>query len=291
MGARGWRGRDYDAASHELKVGMPAPVIQNRDHWTRRTASCLFGLCGLMATAATAAEVQVAVAANFAAPMKAIAEAFQRDTGHKVAMALGSSGQFYAQIRNGAPFTVCLSADDETPARLEKEGLAVPGSRQTYATGRLALWSRQAAYVDPQGEVLSRGNFDKIAIANPTLAPYGAAAIEVLEQLGLRSRLSPRIVLGANVSQVHQFVYSGNATLGFVALSQVMKNGQLLEGSAWLVPSTLHRPIRQDAVLLQTGRSQAAAQALLDYLQSTQAQAIIRSFGYELPSDTAPKTR
>ena len=270
---------------------MFAPATKNRSLWTRRGASWLFGLCGLMAVSASGAEVQVAVAANFAAPMKAIAEAFQRDTGHKVAMALGSSGQFYAQIRNGAPFAVFLSADDETPARLEREGLAVPGSRQTYATGRLALWSRRAGYVDPRGEVLSQGGFDKIAIANPSLAPYGAAAIEVLEQLGLRSRLSSRIVQGANVSQVHQFVFSGNATLGFVALSQVMRHGQILEGSAWLVPSTLHRPIRQDAVLLQPGRSQAAAMALLDYLQSANAQAIIRSFGYELQSDPMPNPR
>ncbi len=270
---------------------MPAFAHLNRTPWLRRTVGGLMGLFGLLGLAVQAAEVQVAVAANFSAPMKAIATEFQRDTGHTAVLALGATGQFYAQIRHGAPFAVFLAADDETPARLEKEGLAVPGSRLTYALGRLVLWSKRVGYIDPGGEVLRGGRFEKIAIANPALAPYGAAAIEVLDRLGLQERLTPRIVQGANISQAHQFVFSENAPLGFVALSQVMQNGRIQEGSAWLVPSALHTPIRQDAVLLQPGRGQAAAQALLAYLQSAKAKAIIRSFGYELPPDPAPLGR
>lgn len=231
---------------------------------------------------AQADQVQVAVAANFIAPMKAIAAEFERDTGHSAVLSLGSTGQFYAQIRHGAPFAVFLSADDETPARLEQEGWAVPGSRFTYATGRLVLWSKKPGVVDARGEVLSQAGSGKLAIANPSLAPYGAAALEVIDRLGLRARLTPRLIQGANIAQTHQFVLTENAALGFVALSQVMQNGQIKEGSAWVVPSTLHSPIRQDAVLLPPGRDQAAARALMRYLQSDKAKAIIRSYGYEV---------
>jgi molybdate transport system substrate-binding protein len=241
------------------------------------------GVCGaLIGQHARSAEVQVAVAANFAGPMQAIAAEFERDTGHHLALSLGSTGQFYAQIRHGAPFAVLLSADDETPAKLETQGLAVPGSRFTYAIGRLALWSKKTGYVDARGAVLRTGSFEKIAIANPALAPYGAAALEVLHQLGLSERLAPRIVQGSNISQAYQFVASENAPLGFVALSQVMQNGHIAQGSAWLVPAELHSPIRQDAVLLQAGRDQAPARALLHYLQSEKARTIIRRYGYEL---------
>ncbi len=239
-------------------------------------------LCALLGISARAAEVRVAVAANFAGPMQAIATEFERDTGHRAVLALGSTGQFYAQIRNGAPFAVFLSADDETPAKLEAEGVAVTGSRFTYAIGRLALWSKKPGFVDGQGAVLHSGSFEKIALANPALAPYGVAAIEVLTRLGLRERLAPRIVQGANISQAYQYVATENVPLGFVALSQVMQNGQITQGSAWLIPSELHGPIRQDAVLLKPGRDQAAARALLQYLQSEKARAIIRRHGYEL---------
>ncbi len=227
-----------------------------------------------------AAQTTVAVASNFTAPMKVLAQAFERDTGHPLTLAFGATGQFYAQIRNGAPFAVLLSADDETPLKLEREGWAVAGTRFTYATGRLALWSRQPGLVDPQGQVLRTGRFDKLAIANPKLAPYGTAALQTLQALGLHERLTPKLVEGANVTQAYQFAASGNAALAFVAVAQVFENGQLREGSAWVVPDTLHEPLAQDAVLLKVGQNNPAAAALLQYLRTEKAQAIIRSYGY-----------
>jgi len=242
--------------------------------------------CFAFALASTAAvqadEVQVAVAANFTAPMQRIAAAFERDTGHKAVLAFGATGKFYAQIRNGAPFEVLLAADDETPARLEREGMAVPGTRFTYATGRLVLWSARAGVVDAKGEILKSGEVRHIAIANPKTAPYGRAAVEVLHALKLYDAVQGKLVQGENISQAHQFAATGNAQLGFVALSQVVQDGKLGPGSGWIVPATLHGPIRQDAVLLAKGRANGAARALLDYLKSDQAKAVIRSFGYAL---------
>ncbi len=229
-----------------------------------------------------AGEVSVAVASNFTAPMKAIAQAFERDTGHKAILSFGATGQFYAQIKNGAPFAVLLAADDETPARLEREGVAVPGTRFTYATGKIVLWSKKADLVDTNGEILKTGKFDKLALANPKLAPYGAAAMQVLEKLNLTKQLGPKLVEASNIGQTFQFVSSGNAALGFVALSQVFENGKLKEGSGWVVPSNLYSPIKQDAVLLTSGKANVAAQALLQYLRSDKAKAIIVSFGYDL---------
>lgn len=229
-----------------------------------------------------AGEVSVAVASNFTAPMKVIAQAFERDTGHKVILSFGATGQFYAQIKNGAPFAVLLAADDETPARLEREGIAVTGTRFTYATGKLVLWSKKADLVDDKGEILKTGKFDKLALANPKLAPYGAAAMQVLEKLSLTKQLGPKLVEASNIGQTFQFVSSGNAALGFVALSQVFENGKLKEGSGWVVPSNLYSPIKQDAVLLTSGKANLAAQALLHYLRSDKAKAIIVSFGYDL---------
>jgi molybdate transport system substrate-binding protein len=230
---------------------------------------------------ALAGDLSVAVAANFTAPMKHIAQDFERDSGYKLRLAFAATGQFYAQIRNGAPFEILLSADDTTPLRLEQEGLAVAGSRFTYATGRLALWSRTPGLVDDQGEVLRRGQFARIAIASPKLAPYGVAAISVLEKMGLRDRIAPKIVEGSNISQTFQFIATDNAQLGFVAVSQVFEKGRLKEGSAWVVPASMHPPIRQDAVLLRGGERNAAASALLQYLKGERARAVIRSFGYE----------
>lgn len=229
-----------------------------------------------------AAQASVAVAANFMAPMKRIAQDFERDTGHKLTLAFGATGQFYAQIRHGAPFAVLLSADDETPLKLEKEGLGVPGSRWTYAIGKLVLWSKKPGFVDAQGEVLRQGGFEKIAMANPKLSPYGAAALQVLDHMGLRERTAAKMVQGSNITQTFQFVSSENAQLGFIALSQVFENGKLKQGSAWLVPSAMHAPLQQDAVLLNPGKDNAAAVALLKYLQGDQAKAVIRAFGYEL---------
>ena len=229
-----------------------------------------------------AAQASVAVAANFMAPMKRIAQDFERDTGHKLTLAFGATGQFYAQIRHGAPFAVLLSADDETPLKLEKEGLGVPGSRWTYAIGKLVLWSKKPGFVDAQGEVLRQGGFEKIAMANPKLSPYGAAALQVLDHMGLRERTAAKMVQGSNITQTFQFVSSENAQLGFIALSQVFDNGKLKQGSAWLVPSAMHAPLQQDALLLNPGKDNAAAVAFLKYLQGDQAKAVIRAFGYEL---------
>lgn len=231
---------------------------------------------------ARAGEVQVAVAANFTAPMQRIAAAFEQDTGHKAQLSFGSSGKFYAQIRNGAPFQVFLSADDETPARLEREGLILPGSRMTYAVGRLVLWSARPGLVDDKGLVLRRGAFNKLAVANPRLAPYGRAADEALASLGLRDGLRSRFVQGENIAQTFQFVSTGNAELGFVALSQVFKDGGVQSGSGWIVPANLHSPIRQDGVILRGAKDDPAALALMKYLKSDKAKALIRAYGYEL---------
>ena len=243
-----------------------------------RFASLLLAL--LWVGGVCADEVQVAVAANFTAPMQKIAAEFEKDTGHKAVLSFGATGKFYAQIANGAPFEVFLSADDETPARLEREHLA--HSRFTYAIGKLVLWSAKEGYVDDKGEILKNGDFKHLALANPKTAPYGAAAIEVLRKLGLFDSLQTRIVQGENISQAHQFVTTGNAELGFVALSQVYKDGKITSGSAWIVPGNLYEPIRQDAVILAKGRDKPAAAALIDYLKSAKARAIIKSYGYEL---------
>jgi molybdate transport system substrate-binding protein len=232
------------------------------------------------ASGAAGAEVHVAVAANFTAPMQAIVADFEQATGHKVQLAFGSTGKFYAQIKNGAPFDVLLAADAETPARLAKEGLAARNSRFTYAIGQLALWSAKPGYVDAKGEVLKQGAFDHLAIANPKLAPYGAAAVETLNGLGLLATLQPRFVEGENIAQTFQFVSTGNAELGFVALSQVYSDGKLKSGSAWIVPASLHSPIRQDAVVLARGKDNPAALALMNYLKKDKARAIIGAYGY-----------
>lgn len=231
---------------------------------------------------ARAAEVAVAVAANMTAPMRKVAAAFERDTGHQARLAFGSTGRFYAQVKHGAPFQVLLAADQETPAKLEAEGLAVAGSRFTYAVGRLVLWSASPGVVDTQADVLRRPGQGKVAIADPKLAPYGAAAMETMRALGVEAAVRPRLVQGESIAQAYQFVVSGNAPMGFVALSQVMVDGRIGQGSAWVVPANLHAPIRQDAVLLAAGRDQPAATALLQYLRGDTARTILRSHGYEL---------
>lgn len=245
----------------------------------RRLAALLALLVPLLARGG---EVSVAVAANFTAPMQKIAAAFEQATGHKAVLSFGSTGRFYAQVKNGAPFQVLLSADDETPLRLEKEGLAVAGTRFTYATGRLVLWSPAPGAVDDKGEVLRRPGTGRVAVADPRVAPYGAAAMETLNKMGLAQSLAPRLVQGESIAQAHQFVASGNAAMGFMALAQVMVDGRIGKGSAWLVPASLHTPIRQDAILLATGRDNPAAAALLAFMKRDAARAIIRAHGYEL---------
>ncbi len=247
------------------------------------TSRLLFALVGPLLSGLTyAGEVTVAVAANFTAPMQRIAKAFEQDTGHKAQLVFGSTGKFYAQIKNGAPFAVLLAADDETPARLENENLAVLGTQFTYATGRLALWSKQANVVDEKGDVLRSNRFHKLAIADPKLAPYGAAAMEVLQKIGVQASITPKLVQGESIGQTYQFVSTENAQLGFVALSQISVDGRISEGSAWVVPQNLHTPLKQDAVLLNGGKDNPAAHALLKYLQRDQAKAIIKSHGYAL---------
>ncbi len=227
--------------------------------------------------------VQVAVAANFQQPMQQIAAQFEKETGHKLLLSSGATGKFYTQIKNGAPFDVFLSADDETPARLLKEGDAVAGTAFTYAIGKLVLWSPDGALVDAQGAVLKTGKFRHLAIANPKTAPYGTAAVEVITKMGVMEALRPSLVQGENIAQTHQFVATGAAEIGFVAYSQVVKDGKISSGSAWLVPAHHYTPIRQDAVLLNKGKNSTAARALLDYVKGKKAASIIQSFGYDLP--------
>lgn len=229
---------------------------------------------------AMAGEVQVAVAANFAAPFAKIGEQFTAATGHTLKVSSGATGKFYAQIVHGAPFEVLLAADDTTPRKLVAEGRAVAGTAFTYALGRLALWSAQPGLVDAQGAVLGSAAVKHVAIANPKVAPYGAAAMEVIRARGLADALAPKLVTGENIAQAFQFVATGNAELGFVALSQVAVPGQPARGSWWLVPATLHGEIRQDAVLLQAGEKNPAARALLEFLRSAPARAVVREFGY-----------
>lgn len=244
----------------------------------RHVLLCVTAL--LMGASAQADEVQVAVAANFAGPFQQIANDFASATGHKAIASVGSTGKFYTQIRNGAPFAVLLAADDETPAKLVDEGLGVKGSSFTYALGKLVLWSAKPGVVDAQGEVLKGGKFAHLAIANPKLAPYGAAGVEAMKKMGVYEALADKIVQGENIGQAHQFVATGNAELGFVALSQVAIPGKPMTGSLWQVPTQMYSPIRQNAVLLTVGANQAAAQALLKYLQSDAAKAVIQAWGY-----------
>ena len=246
----------------------------------RFALTAVFGLLTL--NSAWADEVQVAVAANFTAPIQAIAKDFEKDTGHKLVASFGATGQFYAQIKNGAPFEVFLSADDTTPEKLENEGETVKGSRFTYAIGTLALWSPKAGYVDDKGEVLKKNDYKHLSIANPKAAPYGLAATQVLAKLNLTEATKGKLVEGQNITQAFQFVSTGNAELGFVALSQIYKDGKVSNGSAWIVPADLHDPIKQDAVILNKGKDNAAAKALVDYLKGPKAAEVIKSFGYEL---------
>lgn len=227
-----------------------------------------------------AGEVRLAVAANFTAPMKEIAQRFEKDTNHVLKMSFGGTGQFYAQIVNGAPFDVLLAADQATPEKLIKQDLAVPTTQFTYANGKLALWSNTPDLVDDQGLILSTDHFKRLAMADPKLAPYGQAATDVLDKLGLAHVLRPKIVQGKNIAQAYQFVASGNAQIGFVALSQIYRDGRIGSGSSWVVPDHLYEPIAQDAVLLKAGQHNPAAQSLLAYLQTAHIKALIRSFGY-----------
>ncbi|MEI4233680.1 molybdate ABC transporter substrate-binding protein [Roseovarius sp. D22-M7] len=223
----------------------------------------------------------VAVAANFAEAAEALVAPFQEASGHKLTLTTGSTGKLYAQIAEGAPFDVMLSADAGTPAKLVDGGHAVAGTAFTYATGRLTLWSSDPGRIDDDGRAaLADPALRFVAIANPDLAPYGVAARETLQSLRLWETLQPKIVMGQNVGQTHAMVATGAAELGFVALSAVRSPRARIEGSRWDVPQDLYAPIRQDAVLLRHGAGNAAATAFLDFLRSDKAAAVIESFGY-----------
>ena len=240
--------------------------------------SAILALCACTGPQASAPdEVRVAVATNFAEVMEALAERFEATSGNTVLVSAASSGAHYAQIRNGAPFDVFFSADRERPELLEQEGFGVAGTRFTYAVGRLALWSPDPALVDDGGEVLESGEFRYLAIANPELAPYGAAARQLLERRGLWDGIQDRLVRGQDIGQTYAFVYSRNAELGFVALSQIQRPGAGAEGSWWVVPESEHEPIEQQAVLLV---DTPAAREFLDFVRGEEARALIRSFGY-----------
>jgi molybdate transport system substrate-binding protein len=243
-------------------------------------------LCLLLAFSlnSQAATVLVAVASNFTKPMTDITAAFNKATGHEANLAFGSSGKFVAQIENDAPFEVFLSADEKNPKKLEESGKGIANTRFTYAIGKLILWSATAGLVDDQGQILGKGGFKHLALADPKIAPYGLAAEEAMKNLGVLDKLQPLFVLGDNISQTLQFISTGNAELGFIALSQVIgKDGKIGEGSGWIVPDNLHNPIKQDAILLKKGEANPAAPALLEFLKSPEALAIIKKYGYNLP--------
>ena len=229
---------------------------------------------------AQADTIRLAVASNFSEPIKAIAAQYEKHTGHRLVLVFGSTGKHYAQIINGAPFEIFLAADKRRPELLEAQGIAVAGTRFTYARGRLILWSSTADYVDNEGKVLARGEFRRLAIANPKLAPYGKAAQEVLLSKGLWKDLQQRMVRGESIGQAYQFVRSGNAELGFVAYSQIKQTGDTSTGSYWLVPQALYQPIEQQAVLL---KENTVAREFLSFLQKLEVKKIIRKFGYDVP--------
>ncbi len=240
----------------------------------------LFSLALGQVTTAQADEVVVAVAANFLAPLQEISSEFTKETQHTTVITAGATGQLFTQIQNGAPFEVMVSADRKTPKKLVEAKLAKAESQFTYARGKLVLWSADPAVVDAKGDVLKTANFKHLAIANPKTAPYGQAAMETLAKLGLTAALQPKLVQGENIAQTKMFVDSGSAELGFVALSQVYKDGKISKGSAWEVPLDQYAPIYQDAVLLNKGASNQAATALLAYLKSDKAKAIMAKYGY-----------
>ncbi len=247
---------------------------------TGRSRVWLGGLLWLVAGMAYGDSLKVAVAANFTAPMQKIAAIFEQQTGQHLTLVFGGTGKFYAQIRNGAPFDVLLAADQATAEKLVQQGLAQPDSRFVYATGRLVLWSAMPRRVDAAGNVLRSGDWQHLALANPQLAPYGAAAMQVLDHMGLTAALQPKLVRGEDIGQTWQFVASGNADLGFVAYSQVLRDGKPLPGSLWLVPANWYAPIRQEAVVLAAGKNNPAAGQLMRLLRSDAIRALIRSYGY-----------
>lgn len=246
-----------------------------------RVLAVLVALAGFVPGAGVAAQARVAVAANFAEAARQLAADYGRQSGHRINVSAASTGKLYAQIRNGAPFDALLAADAATPRRLVADGLADGATLHDYAVGRLVLWSRNPTTVKDGEALLRRGKIDRLAIANPELAPYGAAARDVLRHVGRWDVLQPRLVLGENVGQATQFVVSGAAPLGLLPRSMVLEARKSTPGSGWDVPATWHAPIVQSAVLLTRGRENAAARGFLSYLRSPSARARIRALGYD----------
>ncbi len=234
---------------------------------------------------AAAGEAQIAVAANFTAPMKALIARFEEQTGHQVKASYGSTGKLYAQIKNGAPFEALLAADQRRPLLLAEEGVAVPDSRFTYAVGALVLWSAEAGAVADGPALLEAGDFARLSIANPKLAPYGEAAMQTLERLGVAEAVAPKLVRGENIAQTYQFVDTGNAEVGFIALSQVMVDGAIGKGSGWVVPAEMHAPISQDAVVLERGADNPVVAELFAFLKTAPSRALIQDYGYQSVDD------
>jgi molybdate transport system substrate-binding protein len=262
---------------------MLPDVLWGADMERRMRSVAMAMVLGLAALAgagsAGAREVSVAVAANFSAPAQEIAAAFQKATGDRAVLSFGATGQLDSQIRQGAPFEVFLSADMERPRRLVADGKAGPSAPVIYARGRLALYSTRPELVDDRGEVLRRGGFSHLAIADPAVAPYGAAAVELMRRRGVHDALKPRLVLGASIGQAFTFVSTGAADLGFVSLSQLVG---VTGGSRWVPPTTDYPPIEQGAVITAAGSGDPAAARFLAYLQSAEARAIIRRYGYDV---------
>ena len=252
-------------------------------NFIKQVAALVFGAI-LMQSSGHAEEIKAAVAANFAAAIKQLTPLYEAKTGNKLLVSYGATGQLYAQITSGAPFDLFFSADDQTPLRLIKEGLAIEPSHFVYAAGKLALWSAAPRYIDDEGTILKKGTFEKIAVANPKTAPYGKAAIETLTSLGLLAALQPKFIVGENIAQTQQFVITGAVPLGFIALAQVLALPESERGSYWLVPAHYHRPILQGAVLLSASGHKAAAESFLAFVKSPEATAIIHSLGYDTPA-------
>jgi len=254
-------------------------INENKLNFRLSLIPALVLACVLSSSQSLAAEIRVAAASNFARAMISLASDFEENSGHKVKLVFGSTGKHYAQIHNGAPFDVFFAADIKRPRLLEEQGIAIAGSRFTYAKGKLILWSHMPNYVDSEGEVLRHGSFEHLAIANPNLAPYGRAAREVLKYRGLWEEMKQKVVRGENIGQAFQFVSSGNAELGFVAFSQVKNIDEPIEGSYWEVPQSLYTPIEQQAVLLTDNE---AGRSFISYIKSKPALKIISNHGYEI---------
>lgn len=256
----------------------------------RRSLFALFaaGAAAFFAPRAHGEEVHVAVASNFVGPLRKLSVEFRKQSGHELVIASGATGRLFAQIKNGAPFDVLLAADEKTPRQLDVEGLAVPGTRFTFAVGQLVLFSARPNFLADAPAVLRAGTFARLAIANPKLAPYGAAATAALRALGLLEKLTPKLVQGENIAQALQFIDSGNAELGFVAYSQVLESGKSRAGSLWLVPAELYPPIRQDALILRRSATRPGPREFVRFLKSDAARRLIAQAGYALPGKVAP---